>query len=114
MSAGSYDLILEQGATFSQSMNWSIDGVPVNLNTYTAKMQVRKTAYHTSAVATFTTDDASITLNSSGNITLSKSAADASSIPAGVYVYDLELTSSNGTVKRLLEGAFTVNAEVTR
>jgi hypothetical protein len=114
MSAGAYSFVLEQGATFNQSLNWSISGTPVNLNTYTAKMQVRKTAYHTTAVATFTTTDGSITLDASGNITLYKSPADASAIPAGVYVYDLELTSANGTVKRLIEGAFTVNAEVTR
>lgn len=114
MSAGAYSFGLEQGATFNQTLNWSINGTGVNLTTFTAKMQVRKTAYHTTPVTTFTTTDGSITLNSSGNITLIKSAADASAIPAGVYVYDLELTSPNGTVKRLVEGAFTVNAEVTR
>lgn len=114
MSAGQFNLMLEQGVTYNQTLNWSISGTPVNLTSYTAKMQVRKTAYFTTAVATFTTDDGSITLDASGNITLHKSAADASAIPAGSYVYDLELTSSNGTVKRLLEGSFIVDPEVTR
>ena len=115
MSAGNYSFTMEQGATFNQSLNWSVNGTGVNLTTYTAKMQVRKTAYHTTAVATFSTTDGSITLDFSGNITLVKTAIETAAIPAGVYVYDLELTAGGGgTVKRLIEGAFTVNPEVTR
>jgi hypothetical protein len=37
-----------------------------------------------------------------------------SGIPAGSYVYDLEIVSANGKVTRLIEGRFVVKAEVTR
>ena len=36
-----------------------------------------------------------------------------SDLDDGSYVYDLELTSSSGTVTRLLEGQFVVTPEVT-
>jgi hypothetical protein len=35
-------------------------------------------------------------------------------IEEGIYVYDLEITNSAGTVTRLMEGNITVNPEVTR
>jgi hypothetical protein len=47
-------------------------------------------------------------------VTLSLTAAVTAAIVAGVYVYDLELVSSGGIVTRLLQGTFTVSAEVTR
>jgi hypothetical protein len=35
-------------------------------------------------------------------------------IEEGIYVYDMEITNSAGTVTRILEGQITVNPEVTR
>jgi hypothetical protein len=35
-------------------------------------------------------------------------------VPAGRWLYDLEVESSNGEVYRLLEGRFAVTPEVTR
>lgn len=112
--AGEYSFTMKQAETYSQSFVWSIDGTPVNVASYTAKMQLRKTAYHTTAAATFSTDDGSILMNSSGTITLKKTATESLAIPAGIYVYDLELTAPDGTVKCLLEGEFEVIAAVTR
>jgi hypothetical protein len=37
-----------------------------------------------------------------------------SAIPAGRWVYDIELTSVGGEVTRILEGRFIVTAEVTQ
>ena len=35
-------------------------------------------------------------------------------IEEGIYVYDLEITASSGTVTRIMQGNVTVNPEVTR
>jgi hypothetical protein len=37
-----------------------------------------------------------------------------SDVPAGRWVYDIELTSSGGQVTRILEGRFIVTAQVTQ
>jgi hypothetical protein len=41
-------------------------------------------------------------------------AANTSSITAGRYVYDLEVTDTNNVISRLVEGIVTVTPQVTR
>jgi hypothetical protein len=48
-----------------------------------------------------------------GTIVITIDANYTSALDDGTYVYDLELTSSSGTVTRLLEGQFIVTPEVT-
>lgn len=48
-----------------------------------------------------------------GTVVITIDAAYTADLTSGNYVYDLELTSSNGTVTRLLEGQFIVTPEVT-
>jgi hypothetical protein len=45
---------------------------------------------------------------------MSMAASATGAIEEGIYVYDLEVTSSGSTVTRLLQGEVTVNPEVTR
>jgi|TARA_B100000953_G_scaffold227818_1_gene189410 hypothetical protein len=45
---------------------------------------------------------------------MAMTASTTADIEEGIYVYDLEITSSSGTVTRLLQGEVTVNPEVTR
>jgi hypothetical protein len=45
---------------------------------------------------------------------MSMTPAVTGAIEEGMYVYDLEITSSAGAVTRLMEGSITVNPEVTR
>ena len=45
---------------------------------------------------------------------MNMTANTTSAIEEGIYVYDIEITSSAGTVTRLMEGSVTVNPEVTR
>jgi Na+/serine symporter len=105
-------LICKQGSTFTRTVTWSQDGVPVNVTGYTAAMQVRSSYTSATAVVSLTSG-AGITLGgTAGTIQITISAAATAGIPAGNYVYDLELTSG-GTVTRLLEGQFIVTPEVT-
>lgn len=49
-----------------------------------------------------------------GTITLSISAQALSTVPAGNYVYDIELIDTNQKVLKIISGSFIVSAEVTR
>jgi hypothetical protein len=114
MSAGRYTFSIEQGATWDQTLTWSIDGAPVDLSGFSARMMVRASVAAPTAILVLD-DVAGIDLGGvAGTIRLSRSAAQTSAIPAGSFVYDLELVSASGFVTRLLEGAFRVKPEVTR
>ncbi len=106
---GKLNITCYQGATFDKKLFWSVDGTPVDLTSYTAAMQVRKT--HPTEEYTF--EFGEITLNDQGEILIEATADETASIPAREYVYDLELTNGE-TVTRLIEGVFLVTPEVTR
>ena len=106
-------MICAQGATFSKRLTWTIDDVPVDLSTYTARMQA-KTSYGATCTAIFdiTTENGGITLDDKGNIDLLIDASETKTFVAREYVYDLELDSGS-QVYRLMEGKFIVTPEVT-
>ena len=114
MIPGKYNMICPQGATFNKQLTYSIDSVPVDLTTYTARMQVREKYTSKTAVVNLTTENGGITLGgSAGTIDLYISDEVTELIVAKEYVYDIELLSSS-EVYRLLEGKFIVTPEVTR
>lgn len=116
MAAGALDITIEQGATWNLLMTWKIGGTAVNLTGYTARMQVRVDVEDSETILSLTTDaGGGIVLGDVlGTITLSRSATQTAALAAGEYVYDLELISTGGQVTRLLQGQFSVSAEVTR
>lgn len=114
MTPGKYNMICPQGATFAKQLTYAIDGDPVDLTTYTARMQVREKHTSKTAVVSLTTENGGIALgDDEGTIDLYISDENTANISAKDYVYDLELISS-GEVYRLLEGKFIVTPEVTR
>lgn len=114
--AGKYDIICDQGATFSRVLTWKDStGAAVDLTGYTARMQIRPEASSSTTTLSLTTENSRIALGgSAGTITLTIAATDTAGITAGNYVYDLELVSGAGIVTRLVMGAYTVRPEVTR
>ena len=115
MSATTYDILIEQGATYSQVVTYKESGVAVNLTGYTARMQVRSTLESATSVVELTTANSRIALGgSAGTITLTISATDTAALTAGRGVYDLELVSGSGIVTRLLQGVATISRNVTR
>jgi hypothetical protein len=111
----SYDLCVQQGATFRRVITWKADGALVNLTGYTARMQIRATAEASTALIELTTENGRIALGgSAGTITLTISATDTAALTSGRGVYDLELVSGSGIVTRLLQGAVTISRNVTR
>lgn len=113
--AGTHDFICDQGATFRRIITWQDStGLPVNLTGYTARMQVRATIDSGSTLLSLTTENGGIDLGgTAGTVTLTATATQTAAVAAGCYVYDIELVI-NSTVVRLVQGQFTVDAEVTR
>lgn len=114
MTPGTLNLDVPQGATFERVLTWKLDATPVDLTGYTAAMQVRPTA--PSAVVLLDLDSAGngITLGgAAGTIQILIDATTTGALAPGTFVYDLELTDGTN-VTRLVQGKFTVTAEVTR
>ena len=111
MAAGKYNFTLEQGATFSREITVQDSGSAMNLTGYTPRMQMRSTHDSSTIALTFT---ATVSNASQGKISLTATDTLTSAVEEGIYVYDLEIESSVGTVTRLMEGNVTVTPEVTR
>jgi hypothetical protein len=112
-----YDMIADQGATFSRAiMLKSPAKKPVPIPNYTAWMEVKPSASSTEVTLSLTTENSRIAiLPNEGRVDLKVSAEDMSALTAGSYVYDLELTDTDsGSVTRILQGKFTIRPEITK
>jgi hypothetical protein len=116
MAAANYNFEIEQGATLLKPIVWKDSvGAAVNLTGYTAKMQVRQNASSDEILLELSSANNKIAITSlTGTITLIFSAATTAAIDWKRGKYDLELTSADGTVTRLIEGEITVSREITR
>jgi hypothetical protein len=108
--SGKYNIVAEQGATFNLNFRVETDGTPWNLTDYTFAMQVRRSTSSNTTLLNLTT----ATMTSGGHVSAIASATTMSGVPAGRWVYDIELTSLGGEVTRILEGRFIVTPEVTQ
>jgi len=121
--AGSFDIIIEQGSTWSMQMLIEdiVAGVatPRDLTGYTGAMKIKASASSTTELAS-----ASFALSATpidGKFTLSLSALQTSGIPTtgatfnayADYVYDVTLTSG-GVTKRIVNGLARVSPGVTK
>ena len=106
------ELTIEQGANLISTVTVNDNqGDAVNLSTYSASSQLRKSYYSSSA----NTMKATITGNANGEITLSMTAANTANLTPGRYVYDLVITNSTDNSKtRVVEGTAVVLQSVTR
>lgn len=115
MAAGTLNFTIEQGATFNLLLTWEIDSVPVNITNWTARLQARVDVEDSEVILSLTTSNGGITLGgAAGTISLDQTATQTTLLPAGTYVYDLELISAVGAVTRLVQGELNISAEVTR
>lgn len=91
------------------------DGTLVDLTGCAVRMQLRKNFYADEAVDTLTTDDGRITMTpADGRFELIFTNAVTAGYPVQTLVYDIELVSSGGEVRRIVEGKASVTPEVTR
>jgi hypothetical protein len=131
VTPGQVNFLCPQGSTFSKQITYILPNsnfnteqpeseenpkqVPANLVGYVARMQVRENYYSPEALLDLSSPEDGITLEElDGVINLYVSAQKTSSLPAGNFLYDLELESSAGEVGRIIEGSFIVTPEVTR
>tara|TARA_B100001996_G_scaffold149717_1_gene113955 strand:- start:74 stop:412 length:339 start_codon:yes stop_codon:yes gene_type:complete len=112
MSAGTYNLVIDQGSDFALDLVIKQSGSALDLSNYTGRAQLRTSVDASSASASFTVTK---TNASGGALKMELEASTSSSLAAGQYVYDLEIyTSGDSTVKRILQGDVTITPEVTR
>jgi hypothetical protein len=111
MAAGTYNFTLEQGATFNRILTLQENSAAMNLSGYSVASKFRSTHDSGTVAGTFT---CTISDASNGKITMTMTNSTTSGIEEGMYVYDLEITNSAGTVTRVLQGSITVTPEVTR
>lgn len=114
--AGRYNMVCDQGSTFSLTFTIRTDGVPWNLvGNYTARMQVRSFLNADTVLIELTTANSRISFLAGGVTTLTLTATDTTGLIAGRHSYDLEFVqTSTSVVTRVLEGKFVVRGEVTR
>ena len=138
MAAGRYSFVIEQGATTDFEVLYKgDDGIPIDLDGYTARMSIRQSQLSSSQLyitLSSSLDPCGTGINlsgsqaaagypkplTSGSIGIYISAASSSLLTFNEGFYDLELMSSsldNGvnctTVTRLLMGAIKLSNEVT-
>ena len=111
MSAGTYNFILEQGATFNRILTLKENNTVMNLTGYSVASLMRSTHDSSTVVGTFTCTVSNAT---GGQITMTMTNSITGAIEEAIYVYDVEITSGAGVVTRIMEGTVTVNPEVTR
>jgi hypothetical protein len=103
-----YDLIIDQGATFS--LPFVIEGI--NLTGYSARSQGRSTHASNTIAITFTATVSYSSPNST--ILLSLTATQTAALVApSTGVYDVEYFLG-ATVVRVVQGKYTITPEVTR
>lgn len=117
MAAGKFNLKVEQGATFEQTITWKAGqpAAPVDITGCTARMHARERLDEATPLLTMTTENGAITLGgAAGTIALALTATETAAITWTRGVYDLEIVYPDGRVRRLLTGKITVSPEVTR
>ena len=121
MTAGRYNITIEQGATYSLPITVSdtISGSSVlrDLTGYTARMKIKENVADTAALLELTTENGRIVIDAdqatnTGEMSLAIAASVTASLDFDRGVYDLELVNG-AVVERLLEGKVIFRKEVT-
>lgn len=118
-NAYQFDLCIQQWATYLQAFTWlspqvvsngSQQLLPVDITGYTAELQIKPYPLATSILYDASSN---ITLGGpTGVITITIPAATTGGFTWWAGVYDLTLTSLNGTVYRFAQGNVTVSPGV--
>ena len=105
------NIFIDQGSDYSNIITvTAANGQPLNLTNYTVKSQIRK-SYSSTIAYNFA---ASIYSADTGKVRLQLSSEASESIPPGRYLYDVEVSSSIGVKKRVVEGIVTVTPQITQ
>jgi hypothetical protein len=113
MSAGAYDIEVEQGVdrTIAITLKDQATGVAINVTGWTFQMQIREKYTSTSVLYSPTINIVSAV---AGQIAIVLTDTATSALPVKSLVYDLEALRPDTTRIRILKGACIVDPEVTR
>lgn len=111
-----YNFCIEQGTDLRVPFVLKgSDGNAMDLTGCQVRMQLRKSFYAEEAVDTLTSDDGRIVITpAEGRFELIFPNAVTETFPVQALLYDIELVSAGGEVRRIVEGKATVSPEVTR
>lgn len=109
LAAGDWDLEIEQGATFSQAFDCTVDNPAFTWTGFTARAQIRSEASANGDLLLDLTDYLSI----EGGVVLLDIPASVTATLTRNGRWDLEMVQGAGVV-RLLQGRATISPEVTR
>lgn len=113
--AVSYNVTIDQGADWYLDVTYdNPNGTPVNLTSYTAALQLRSLPESATAVLSLSTGSGITITGASGLVAIRATATQTRAIDEGTYFYDLEITSLQSVVTRLIQGQAVVTPEVTR
>ncbi len=107
INPGQFNFSILSGGTFGFQINWTDSaGTPIDLTGYSAKMQVRSSVNSVNPLMTLSTSNGQIIIPtpSNGQIFLSVSSTETAELPAGNYVYDLQMTNGSGGKDYLIQG----------
>ena len=121
MLAGSYNMVCEQGTTFSRRFEMQYPDAedptiyyPYDLTGYTARMQIRRTIESPTAMISLTTENNGISIDEEdGAVTVTMNHNQTAALDSS-GVYDIELINNSGIVSRMIQGNFTLSLEVTK
>lgn len=107
LNAITYNLVLEQGATFVANVSLlDANNNPLDVTNYTAQSMMRRDYQSTNSYSF----QANLAL---GLLTLYMSANNTANVTPGRYVYDVFLYNTNGVVTKVLDGLINVLPAVT-
>lgn len=106
------DINIDQGSSFSSTINVKdANGLPFDLDGYSARGQIRKSYASLTAINFSTVVLAPTTL---GQVGVSLTSAVTKTLKAGRYVFDVEIYNISNDVIRIAEGQVNVSPSVTR
>ncbi len=116
MTAGVYDITVEQGSTFRlEAVYKDSNDAIVDLTGYIARMQIRKRKSSTTTLSDSTTANGQVVITpAAGKVVVTIPATTTAAFTGRRGEYDLEIEDGAGVVTRLLEGLVTISKEVTR
>lgn len=106
---------IDQGADAVISFVLKDRNGPLDLTGFSAAMQMRASVFADEALDTLTTDNGRLVIDAlEGKITASFPHVITERYIGQSAVYDIEIESADGVIKRVLEGAIKICPEVTR
>lgn len=105
------NLFVDQGSYFSRFINLVTPAGDVfDLTDYTVSSQMRKSSGSSTGYAI----PCEIVDPAVGKVKIKLNAATTDGIPAGRYLYDMEVTDTTGEKLRVLEGIIVITPQITR